>query len=897
MQHREAILRYPQATILHEVLWESNTDLHQRIVAAYRAVCDDWCSLPDDGYIHDHLAVHLARSGDQKELHELLVGSPGWLDRKYELGMGFGSYLQDLDVAVWEFEDPLTDDELARLTELHTAQKLVHTLAGARSVNALKALILIGRVYEAISDATLIRDVKKRFEALCAIAQLLDHTPPMLDKALRETADELNTPLQYAQMHVSLGEYREALHWLDGENGSQDSLLEDIARGLIQQSDFWNAHSAIRLIRDSARQIRILVDLLPEFPDVIEEIEASIETILEHQVEAFLAYATALSIIGFEAKSRDYFSRIQSKIWLYRRADSTTAYQFFTEYLILAGFEDWAWSYMERNTDQRQRDRMRTGIVNALCRLNRASEAFAAVDSFEDNTERLYALHWMATRWQEEGVPEPEMLNQLLDRVESLVDEELSQGFQDPRRTIAEIFAGFGHYDLLVAYIESHEQRRGQRDLLETLAYFQAKNNDLKEAEATLNYAQTLHLHILPMTRIQLALVLSEQGQPERAGRILDTIDGHSFHGLEVLFLMPTYVKALAAAGRLEAAAEYVDHNSSRLSVKRALVESLREYGDVERARQLAETLTDEAMKYEELALLVCASSDRELIERILGKLETLSIEIQAKVVDILTESHSVSLDDISPIINRLMMTGNSTVTGNHMHLVRFMLDAGDASRAAGLAMQDGPPGILELIGWYAQRGDLKQVERFVDTIHARDDRVAAATRIGKAGHLDLADKILRGELEDKLNELFGKNRSIPQVARAYADIGMVERSLELMSKLSPGGYDTTRIAIARAQLERGQPDDARETLADVHTSTMNVFRRSNIIGELNELLREHDLYALALEKYHTADINQFIQYLTKTLKLPAEMLARSVQIIAWKAPEWRAVDSILRED
>lgn len=80
-------------------------DLHAELVERYRARSRGgaWHTLDDDGYIHAHLAAHLARVGRLDDLHTLLReetsgGQNGWYAARKWLGQIDG-YLADVRLA------------------------------------------------------------------------------------------------------------------------------------------------------------------------------------------------------------------------------------------------------------------------------------------------------------------------------------------------------------------------------------------------------------------------------------------------------------------------------------------------------------------------------------------------------------------------------------------------------------------------------------------------------------------------------------------------------------------------------------------------------------------------------------------------------------------------------
>ena len=83
----------------------SLAEAHRELVRRYssRNAGQPWYALPDDGYIHAHLAWHLNKAGAHDELHALLStsapnGSNGWYEARARIGQAAG-FLTDVDRA------------------------------------------------------------------------------------------------------------------------------------------------------------------------------------------------------------------------------------------------------------------------------------------------------------------------------------------------------------------------------------------------------------------------------------------------------------------------------------------------------------------------------------------------------------------------------------------------------------------------------------------------------------------------------------------------------------------------------------------------------------------------------------------------------------------------------
>lgn len=101
-------LLYTFAEGMADKLLGSHTTLHQTLLDAYWKKCPDgWATGPDDGYFIDHLAHHLEKAGQKRELHSLLWGDDKSLNPWFNTCEALGQrarYLADVERA-WKLAD------------------------------------------------------------------------------------------------------------------------------------------------------------------------------------------------------------------------------------------------------------------------------------------------------------------------------------------------------------------------------------------------------------------------------------------------------------------------------------------------------------------------------------------------------------------------------------------------------------------------------------------------------------------------------------------------------------------------------------------------------------------------------------------------------------------------
>jgi hypothetical protein len=172
------------------------SEAHARLLERYRSQVQDglWHTLPDDGYIHDHLTWHMLQAGWEDGIHALLReetpgGRNGWHQARVA-SSGTAGYLADVALA-WQLADRRSAPGLQCRYALITAS--VNTLAGHIPPILLAALVESGiwSPAQALDYIPGIPDAEQRAEARRTLFPSLPE--PLLPAALahvRQIEDE-----------------------------------------------------------------------------------------------------------------------------------------------------------------------------------------------------------------------------------------------------------------------------------------------------------------------------------------------------------------------------------------------------------------------------------------------------------------------------------------------------------------------------------------------------------------------------------------------------------------------------------------------------------------------------------------------------------------------------------
>jgi hypothetical protein len=175
--------------------------LHQRLLDAY-AITDGWASGPNDGYYLEYLTHHLGEANRVSELVTLLTKSPDWMSAKQRALLSHQSLLTDIDRAARYSADALAHARLGAL------RAIVDVQTDAYSGHILRALVSLGRIDEAISNARQSATPRGRFDALYDVYEAAESQGIEVDslgEELLRTADAVTPDRDRSDVLRDLG--------------------------------------------------------------------------------------------------------------------------------------------------------------------------------------------------------------------------------------------------------------------------------------------------------------------------------------------------------------------------------------------------------------------------------------------------------------------------------------------------------------------------------------------------------------------------------------------------------------------------------------------------------------------------------------------------------------------
>ena len=131
----------------------------------------NWSKLDKYGWLH--LSKHLNSAEKEQELYKLLTGSPDWMNNKFNFFYSDVPYVDDLELAINKFADPLKPEKLLTLVKLYTVRQVVHQRANRYRDIDLITLIWLGNEEKALSNARLRANANSIIKALLIIHNAL----------------------------------------------------------------------------------------------------------------------------------------------------------------------------------------------------------------------------------------------------------------------------------------------------------------------------------------------------------------------------------------------------------------------------------------------------------------------------------------------------------------------------------------------------------------------------------------------------------------------------------------------------------------------------------------------------------------------------------------------------
>lgn len=214
-------------------------EAHAFLLEHYQAFTQDglWHTLPNDGYIHNHLCWHLVQLGDWEALHTLVATGDThqcWAEARYATEGSYAGYMADLQLA-WTHADEIAQTDLVvagRQVRYALIESSLHSLAESIPPALLVAAVHYGvlSLEAGLAYAHHIPDPEQRSETLKGLAPYLSE--PLLREAL-EIAREIGHGHARAEALIGLAphlpqplfrEVLEAVQETEGERARAKAL-------------------------------------------------------------------------------------------------------------------------------------------------------------------------------------------------------------------------------------------------------------------------------------------------------------------------------------------------------------------------------------------------------------------------------------------------------------------------------------------------------------------------------------------------------------------------------------------------------------------------------------------------------------------------------------------------
>ncbi|WP_413173905.1 hypothetical protein [Anabaena azotica] len=226
-------------------------DYHNKIASFYEKESNSWKNIDlIDQYGLLHLPQHLAAAGREEELYTLLTASPDWMNRKRDIYKSDRPYVNDLELAIAKFNDPVPPDQLLNLIKLYTARLVVQQRANAYENTDLSTLIWLGREpNEVLSYARLRTNPDEKLKDLLIIYNALQDTKQSNSNVLYEASSVLKEATEVARNEI--------------ENNSWSiQSLRNLVIALIEDQQLTEAEEILEKIRnDSFKKVEVLGEL------------------------------------------------------------------------------------------------------------------------------------------------------------------------------------------------------------------------------------------------------------------------------------------------------------------------------------------------------------------------------------------------------------------------------------------------------------------------------------------------------------------------------------------------------------------------------------------------------------------------------------------------------------
>jgi hypothetical protein len=505
--------------------WCNERKQHQRIIDYCKGTSKSWQELERiDVYGLLYLPRHLYASGQKEQLYTLLTDSPNWMNAKSIACGSDTAYVDDLELAIGDFQDPLQPDELLTLVKLYTARQVVHQKLSRYDDTDLETLVWLERKDEALRHAYLRPDNDIKFNALlciyCALKEKGQPDVTILDKA-KDVAYKIESDRQRTEALISLAV---VLIQSESANKAKDILKEaetvaseihdkeekqtvlgKLAAAYAQAEDFSKTKEFLGEIEAKAFT---QAEKAKQAKSIFDEIEKIADT-----EEGMSKFAVALAEAGYEERAKEVVNKIEGK---WHRADTwiklaaAIAQVTGTEQATIV-FDQASKVVSEINDDWARAKllgRLARALAKARC-IDKANEVFSNVRKIpreiEKDEEQIKVLIKLAIALTQAG--HPIEANMLSNKVKKITKTNLNDWKQEACRELEEVNRYMFGYrpsplqsqeDFAVAYalsgdfaksievahsINDHWERLA---LLSKLATISAQRENFKRAFSTL---------------------------------------------------------------------------------------------------------------------------------------------------------------------------------------------------------------------------------------------------------------------------------------------------------------------------------------------------------------------------------------------------------------------------
>jgi hypothetical protein len=232
-------------------------DAHAKILERYQKKTQNgkWHTLPDDGYIHNHLLWHMKRAGLNGEIHSVLYeentdGKNAWYHVREKLGQTSG-YVEDISRA-WQLAEDSSKDNIDNGQKAHTLDLEIRYALITASINSISANIPIRLLLQLVENG-----IWTDAQSLAYIRQIPD---------LRIRADAVSSLSMQFKKASNKNGLKKALE-IAREIGNDDERSRAIATIAFTMQDPVDALKIIDEISHEYAKAWLLARVAPKLPE------------------------------------------------------------------------------------------------------------------------------------------------------------------------------------------------------------------------------------------------------------------------------------------------------------------------------------------------------------------------------------------------------------------------------------------------------------------------------------------------------------------------------------------------------------------------------------------------------------------------------------------------------